>query len=244
MKATKIKKKAICALLALILSAAIFIALPISGFCYEGDAEGAEEESATAAPDENGENGSYETVAPDAEVGRAPENGTHIENNTEGSNVFAILFDYLAAHIGEIFSALAFLASVILMLCYKKGFLPLLKSGMNALNGGVKSLGEETKSIGGSAEALSREVSERLTYAEEILSKMGTTLDTLSTKLGNVEERDAATHTLKTVLRNEIDMMYEIFMAAALPQYLKEKVGEQVAKMHRAIDESEKENEA
>lgn len=232
MKSKKLNKKIGLVLFTLIIAVSIFIAIPTSSFCYDGEEDLAVGEKAEVITDTENEESAEESTTND---------GTESKNE---DNVFAMLYSYLTEHIGEIFSALAFVASVILMLCYKKGFVPLLKSGIGALSGGVKSLGEETKSIEKHAEALFTEVSERLDYSENVLQKMSELLDTLSQKLGDVEERDLTLKRLECVLTGEVDMMYEIFMAAALPQYLKEKVGEQVAKMHRTIEESEKTNEA
>ena len=61
--------------------------------------------------------------------------------------------------------------------------------------------------------------------------------------LGHAEARRNADVDRGFVLKAEIDMLYEIFMAASLPQYLKERVGERVAEMKHALTEGE-ENEA
>lgn len=232
------KNKLSLALTVVILALALFIAVPISGFCY------AAENGANTAPDNEAAESVEITDGAVANEDEDVKNESPEGSDTREDNVFALAYEYLSAHTSEIFSALAFAASVILMLSYKKGFLPLIKSGMNAICGGVESLGQKAKSIGGSAEELYAELSERTAHFEEILAKMNTALDTLSAEFSDAKKRDASIETLKVVLKSEIDMMYEIFMAAALPQYLKERVGEEVAKMHRAVDESESGNEA
>ena len=235
MKSKKNTKGIGLALLILIIAACVFIAVPFSSFCYE---ENPPLSSDSMISDAENEAANEQSAQVDA--------ANTIENapSEQPKNVFETIYTYIFEHISEIFSALAFAGSIVLMLCYKNGFLPILKGGISALSGGVKNLGEETKSIERHAESLFSEVSGKLAYAEELLSKMSSTLDFLSSELGDVKEREMTLKRLESVLTGEVDMMYEIFMAAALPQYLKEKVGEQVAKMHRTIEESENTNEA
>ena len=235
MKSKKNNKRIGLAVLVLIIAACVFIAVPLSAFCYEGNPPLSSDSLTGGAENEVTSEQSVQIDAKDA---------TENDDAEQPTNVFEAIYTYIFEHIGEIFSALAFAGSIVLMLCYKKGFLPILKGGISALSGGVKSLGEETKSIERHAESFFSEVSGKLAYAEELLSKMSSTLDSLSSELGDVKEREMTLKRLESVLTGEVDMMYEIFMAAALPQYLKEKVGEQVAKMHRTIEESEKTNEA
>ena len=43
---------------------------------------------------------------------------------------------------------------------------------------------------------------------------------------------------LRLVVDTQIDMLYDIFMSSALPQYQKDAVGERIAKMKGAIREN------
>jgi hypothetical protein len=42
---------------------------------------------------------------------------------------------------------------------------------------------------------------------------------------------------IKTVLTAEIDMLYEVFMSAALPQYEKDRIGEKISLMKKTLSE-------
>ena len=86
-------------------------------------------------------------------------------------------------------------------------------------------------------------VSERLGKSEEALGKIASTLDALQTKLDTESGKSSREEEFITVLSAEVDMLYEIFMAAALPQYLKDSVGERIARMKSTITKVGESNE-
>jgi len=57
----------------------------------------------------------------------------------------------------------------------------------------------------------------------------------LKEKFAYVDEAQQERQELKLILDSQIDMLYDIFMASALPQYQKDAVGEKIAKMKEAI---------
>lgn len=158
-------------------------------------------------------------------------------------NVFDVFFRYIQNNISEIFSILSFIGSFALMLFYKRGMLPFVKNGVSALSNGVKKLGDAAGDIDGNTEELTRFVNKALENNESILTKMAETLETLEKKLNESNSNSQRNSEFKNVLSAQIDMLYEIFMAASLPQYLKDRVGEQVAAMRVRLAESESENE-
>ena len=173
-------------------------------------------------------------------AGLGTENGTNtpvtdadesIDTNAADSNGFSVLLEGVRAHFGEIFSALAFVGSIIVMVCYKSGLLPVIKEGLRQLAGGVRGLGEHTVTIREDTAELRAAMERELEAAEGVLTKMADTLESLEKKLGDEEARDREISVLKEAVSCEIDMLYNVFMAAAMPQYLKEQLGESVAGM-------------
>ena len=61
---------------------------------------------------------------------------------------------------------------------------------------------------------------------------------TVNARLDALEDERDERKKLTAVLSAEVDMLYEIFMSAALPQYLKDSVGERIAKMKAEILET------
>ena len=187
--------------------------------------------------------GNNESSVTDGTAGGAgldTENGTaspvtdadeSIDTNVAENNGFSVLLEGVRAHFGEIFSALAFIGSIIVMVCYKSGLLPVIKEGLRQLAGGVRGLGEHTVTIREDTAELRAAMERELEAAEDVLTKMADTLESLEKKLGDEEARDREISVLKEAVSCEIDMLYNVFMAAAMPQYLKEQLGESVAGM-------------
>lgn len=163
----------------------------------------------------------------------------------EDKTFFGSLYNAVEENVSEILSLLAFLGSVIIMLCYKRGFLPLLSDGIKALISGVKSIGEKTESLNLTSEEFNEKIKERIDTLEAVLEKIDGILKSIEEKLDEAESAKSEREQLKTVLSCEIDMLYEIFMAASLPQYLKDNVGEKIAEMKRltvGADSHDREN--
>ena len=192
---------------ALMLGIILSLSCPITTF--------ASDESLTAFGDKKS-NSQVQTNAQDYTESEISDNNGD-SNKNKDTNVFDLLYEGISKNLSEILSALAFIASIILMFCYKKGFLPLVTEGIKALASGVKNIGEKTESLNVGTEALTEKIKQRLDTAEDVLTKMSKTLETLEEKIGSEEENKNQRAELKTVLSAEIDMLYEIFMAASLP---------------------------
>jgi hypothetical protein len=171
--------------------------------------------------------------------------GDSAPSGAEGGedNIFASVFAFFEANATEIFSLLSFFGSLFIMITYKSGLLPFVENGIGAIAGGVKKMSERAQDIGKEADAFGEGVKKKLEDTEALLLKMQECVSDLDARLRSADEDSAARERLEAVLHTEIDMLYEIFMAAALPQYLKERVGERVAEMKHALAEAP-ENEA
>lgn len=145
------------------------------------------------------------------------------------------LYDIVMEHIGEVFAFLACTFSALLMLCYKKGILPMIKGGINALSGGVSALSDEARKQSESSAVIGSVISERLAYAEEILGKMESSLELIEKRLGDAEMQKNEGELMRSVLLEEVNMLYEVFMAATMPEYQKDRVTKQVEAMRERL---------
>ena len=178
---------------------------------------------------------------PDTGTDNCEDIGENIENGKE--NAFSVAFGFFEENASEIFSVLSFIGSLLIMVTYKSGLLPFVEKGIGALAGGVKRIGERAESLGNEAGAFNSEIKAKLKEAETLLENMQTALSGLYERLPSASEDAASRERLETVMRAEIDMLYEIFMAASLPQYLKERVGERIGTMKHALGEGIDKNE-
>ena len=207
---------------------------PIFAFANENETESNTIE--TIPKNENTSETSYNTESGEEEKG-----GSN-EVSDKNVNFFDALFNTVAANSSEILSALAFIGSLIIMICYKRGFLPIVNEGLGAITAGVKIINEKTNALNFGADELSTRVDERLQNAEDILQKIELISEDLERKFKSIEGIKNEQNVTNSVLYAEIDMLYEIFMSASLPQYLKDNVGEKVRDMKVKLN-SEAKNE-
>ena len=207
--------------------------------------EGAELDSALpAGSDENGENTG---VAPEEDERLdsvpTPEGGAENEgdNSTEDtSNPFEALYKVALEHAGEIFSALACLFSAILMLCYRKGIMPLIEGGIGAISGSVSTISREAERQSQLSDKTKEIIEEKLLGAETILNQISTSFEDFDKRLRTCEGLKSFENSVREILLSQIDLLYEVFMNSSLPQYEKDRIGEMVAAMKKnASEESE-----
>ena len=210
-------------LFATVIAIAMMIFLPVISFADEAVIP---EESTPA----DNELGSLETV-------------DTVTEGEYGEGFFTALFSAFEENLSQILSALAFIGSLIIMLCYKRGLLPLLTDGLSAITATVKKLGEKTSELNTESAAVTEKINGRLKDAEKLLLTMETSLTSLNSRLDKLDGEREDKRKLYTVLMAEVDMLYEIFNSAALPQYLKDRVGERISDMKAEISEIERNEE-
>jgi hypothetical protein len=88
-----------------------------------------------------------------------------------------------------------------------------------------------------------KQINGRLEDASRLLMAMEGALTTLTSRLDALESERDGRKKLCAVLSAEVDMLYEIFNSAALPQYLKDRVGERIAYMKAEISEMAQDEE-
>ena len=153
-------------------------------------------------------------------------------------SIFEKAYEGLLAKAPEITSLLAFIGSLIIILSYKNGFLPLVSDGIKALASGVKSISEKTDALEYGSEEFKNKIAEKIEKSEILLAKIEGSLEDLEARLSSRESEQKERAELKRVLLAETEMLYEVFMSAALPQYLKDSVGEKMAAIRRSAEET------
>ncbi len=235
----KQKNKLIKTIFVLISAISLCIVFPVISFCEE-DIGGGYDDTYEAIEDAEGIGGA-------AGVNENTENTddtADTENASEDeANLYGEIFGMVSEKSSEILSALTFIGSLILMLSYKKGLIPIIKDALAALGSKVKSIGERSESFEENMKGTAEELSSKLSDAEKVLSKLENALEEMKAESEEKKRMQKDSIALKTVLLTEIEMLYEIFMSASLPQYLKDRIGEKISVMKSKISESETENE-
>lgn len=179
-------------------------------------------------------------LAEESEVDSTASPALNSTDEESDSNVFEGIVAALEDYASEILSALAFIGSVIIMLAYKKGLIPVINDGLRALKSGVKSINEKSDSFNEHAIAVCDGIDERLKRAEKLSEDLLKSNELVEKRLSELSSDAKERERLSIILASQIDMLYEIFMSAGLPQYLKDSVGEKISQMRSALGKEEK----
>ena len=170
------------------------------------------------------------------------------EESTEGEteeNLFSKVYEEIAAYTSEILCGLTLAGSLTLAFAYKKGLLPLVEKSLLAIGNAVMGIKESTKENAEASSALGVNIGKQLSAAEELLRNLAQKVNSLDKALGESLENENKARLeakeLRLVVDAQIDMLYDVFMSSALPQYQKDAVGERIAKMKEAIADNEAE---
>lgn len=182
----------------------------------------------------------YET---DGEAVNSPaENNSASANDNEEANFFSRIYSEITSYAGEILCALTFIGSLVLAMAYKKGLLPLLEKSLLSIGAAITKIKENTKEGIEKSSVVSEDINNKLTSANHTLETLAKRIEALGKALDE-NKKDVASDRLEKkqlylILDAQIDMLYDVFMSASLPQYQKDAVGEKIARMKEAIAEN------
>ena len=167
-------------------------------------------------------------------------NDTHENTEEQGAepNIFSDLYQSVIGHFDDILSLLTFVLGIIITLLYKKQLIP-------GISGGARSIKESLEALKEDAEKERDEYGEEIGSLREDISALSRSVAELTDGLMCVKEyvcdegRIDEAKKSRSVLLTQIDMLYNIFITSALPEYQKEKIGKQVLEMKKELDENE-----
>lgn len=160
-------------------------------------------------------------------------------NEATDENFFTSVYIKIGEYASEILCALTLAGSLVVAFAYKKGLLPLIEKTLITLGSAVGKIKESTDKSAEKNDVLEATVKKKLTEASELLASLAERTEkldlALSEKLAGENEMQAEKESLRLILSAQIDMLYDLFMSSALPQYQKDAVGERIAQMKEAI---------
>lgn len=241
-------KKTIRAVTALTLALALTLSLFSLTSAAEAHADSyeatADEEALGTAIPKDEEHGtgaaeqSKEVDTPPMQISKDSEKpDTPPEESTERANLFSALYEVCSENADSILSALTCLLSLVLMIVYKKGMMPTLEGGIRSLIGFCKGVSESAENIRSDSAALGEKLREGLDKTGDILGTLEEKIAELSARLEEKEKSSPSPKLYSEILLAQIDMLYEIFTSAELPQYLKDSVGERIYAMRSLLCE-------
>lgn len=163
---------------------------------------------------------------------------------TDGTveNIFDRIYADVSEYATEILCAMTFAGSLILAFAYKKGLMPIVRGSLLSIGNAVSKVKDSVGESAEKGEKLGESIEKGLESTKNVLDglveKISELDAALEARLTNESERAHEQEVLRLVLLSQIDMLRDIFMSAALPQYQKDAVGERIAKMKGALGEN------
>ena len=151
------------------------------------------------------------------------------------SNFFTVAYEELSASASEILCGLTLAASLILAFAYKKGLLPLVQSALVSIGNAVTKIGDSAKKSEEQTALLEENIGSSIKNAKDMIGSLTEKISSLDNavneRLVMDEKARGEYEKLRFIIEGQIDMLYDIFMSSALPQYQKDAVGERIGKM-------------
>lgn len=159
---------------------------------------------------------------------------TDVAVESEG-NFFTVAYEELSAYASEILCGLTLAASLILAFAYKKGLLPLVQSALISIGNAVTKIGHSAKKSEEQTALLEENIGNSIKNAKDMIGALTEKISSLDNavneRLVMDEKARGEYEKLRFIIEGQIDMLYDIFMSSALPQYQKDAVGERIGKM-------------
>jgi hypothetical protein len=240
-------KKVMRIFMTIALAAALFL-MPATAFAreaaaavYTAEAEDKLYASADVVTDEDGEH--TDNVSDGNTENLENELGDNADDADieDTKNSFEKIYDAAMAHVSEILSLAAFIGSLICAVIYKSGLMPLIEKGL----GGIKNAAQKIKEATDRAECDNKAslgyINDKMCELEMAISEMQETIKSATKAMESSVETRAHQARIDGLLSGELDMLYDIFMSSALPEYEKARVGERVAKLKEELNSDENE---
>jgi polyhydroxyalkanoate synthesis regulator phasin len=157
------------------------------------------------------------------------------QDSATEKNSFEEVYSLLMSHISEILSLAAFVGSLVIAVLYKSGLMPLVEKGLSAISKTAQKIKEVTELGEGKRQEDYAALKGSVTSLEEKLTNMKNAISEYSDRLEAKESAEKREHRMEALTEGVLDLLYEIFMTSALPEYEKARVGEKVAKMKEVI---------
>lgn len=229
-----------------LLAALLLLALSL-GVCAEEAEVGKTETTAqteTPASDTGNLTGGAETVSNSTSENEEEPDILGTTASSAGERILA----FFEEHIGDIFSCLTLLGSLLLLCGYKRGFLPLLCRGLERIS-------QDAEKLGSRAGDAAKETQEQMTILTEKTEPLIERLTEICQGAETLRERTAALdrrlremsddrERLNEVMRGVADLLYGVFSAANLPAYAKEQLGQRYAALTALVSNGEQSHES
>ena len=151
-----------------------------------------------------------------------------------------LVFDFFSQNADTLLGALTLCGSLLVAFLYKKGLLPLVRSGLSALASLLGKTGEVTERFTSEASAVLTDIKEQTAPVLSVLNESQATLLALGERLASLEEALAKSEedrkSTAAVLATETELFYEMLCSVNLPQAQKDSMTESYYRLKRLLE--------
>lgn len=163
------------------------------------------------------------------------ENTKNQDTLAENPNIFDEIYSLLEVNADKIFSALAFISTLVVALLYKSRLIPLLRDALSRLKASIDSAQEENNKNSIQNSGKIDEISSSVANINLALEENSKQIGRIKWEFEGYSELLRERSAMRTLLESQIDLLYAIFMTSALPQYQKDEIGEKIQKMREEL---------
>lgn len=179
-----------------------------------------------------------------SQLPEAEENSlTEKEEEPIEENVFAEIYELLELNADKIFSALAFIGTLIVSFSYKKGLIPLLAETFSRFRGTLDGIKKEGELRANDNSEMFSSINLSLKEMEEAINKCADDMTDIKEQFATYDDVMKEREAMKLILDGQIDMLYNIFMSSSLPHFQKEEIGNKIVKMREELSKNEQKGE-
>lgn len=146
------------------------------------------------------------------------------------------VFAFFEQYANELLSGLCLVGSLFVAFIYKKGILPLLRSGLSSLTHAAEQTEQITESFTARAEEEITAIKEQTIPFAETLAK---TEECMANVEKALEESKKAQQETRRILAAETELFYELLSAANLPQVQKESMANTYYALRNDLNDAE-----
>ena len=159
------------------------------------------------------------------------------EAHTEEVNVFERIFSAVSSNLSEILCTLTLAGSIVLAIAYKKGLLPLVRGAVSAIGKGIGKLESEAESFNKTSGEHIGAISEKLDKAAKVIDGFADRLGALEAELAKISKSSERFAVIQKAVETEAELLYDVFMSSALPEYQKDAVSKRIAEINETLKE-------
>lgn len=176
-----------------------------------------------------------EIATPESDSNATGTDDTATDTNIADENFFVILYDEFMEHADDVFALLAFIGTLIVGVSYKKGLLPMITRTTLGIKDAVERARSATSDQNADTRGALTSLDEKLTAADGKVTAICDRMATLESELSELRSDKDDRAAYKLILKSQVDMLYDIFMASAIPQYQKDAVGARICQMREEL---------